>query len=348
MKKKNPSERIGLLGGTFNPIHNGHVGAALSARERTALDRVLFIPSFIPPHKDTGDIEKAEHRFKMVELAVRNRPGFEASLIELEAGDTSYSIVTLGKIKKIHPTAQLFFLLGIDAFLDIRTWKHYERILEQCSFIVLSRPPFSLDAARDVLDPGLHEAFRDVGEEGLDLEKEKAEGVIYLLPIPEIDISSSDIRLRLSEGRSINGLVPPDVERYIRDNELYQSKQRSRDKTVPFSKDSLTQEVQAAVQAAQEKMAEDMILLDLKELSSFTDFFLIMNGRSTKQNTALCDHIERVLRKMRMRPLSIEGRSNGEWILMDYGYLIIHIFSDETRAYYSLEKLWGDAPRLQF
>ncbi|MCJ7681548.1 MAG: nicotinate-nucleotide adenylyltransferase, partial [Candidatus Aminicenantes bacterium] len=264
MKKKNLSERIGLLGGTFNPIHNGHVGAALSVKERTALDRILFIPSFIPPHKDTGDIEKAEHRFRMVELAVQNIPGFEASPIELEAGDTSYSIVTLGKIKKTHPKAELFFLLGIDAFLEIQTWKHYEKILDQCSFIVLSRPSFRLDAARDVLGPGFSEVFREVGEADLDLEIGKGEGVIYLLPIPEIDISSSAVRQRLSEGRSINDLVPPDVECYIRDHRLYQNKKRSEDSLVPLSNDSLNQEVKAAILAAQEKMAEDMILLDLK------------------------------------------------------------------------------------
>ncbi|MCJ7682290.1 MAG: ribosome silencing factor, partial [Candidatus Aminicenantes bacterium] len=247
-----------------------------------------------------------------------------------------------------HPKAELFFLLGIDAFLEIQTWKHYEKILDQCSFIVLSRPPFRLDAARDVLGPGFSEVFREVGEAGLDLEIGKGEGVIYLLPIPEIDISSSAVRQRLSEGRSINDLVPPDVECYIRDHGLYRNKKRSEDSLVPLSKDSLNQEVKAAILAAQEKMAEDMILLDLKELSSFTDYFLIMHGHSTKQNTALCDHIERVLRKMKVKPLSIEGRSSGEWILMDYGYLIIHIFSDETRAYYSLEKLWGDAPHLPF
>lgn len=310
------------------------------------MDRILFIPSLIPPHKDTGDIEKSEHRFRMVELAVQDIPGFEVSPIELEAGDTSYSFYTLGKLKKIYPKAQLFFLLGIDAFLEIRTWKHYERILDRCSFIVLSRPPLNLDAARDVLGPDYREKFRDLGDDGIGLENR--EGVIYLLPVEEIDISSSDIRLRLSEGRSIEGLVPTDVERYIKDKKLYQNEKRSRDHTLYLNTDSLNQEVKTAIQAAEEKLAEDMILLDLKELSSFTDFFLIMQGRSSKQNQAICDHIERELRKLKLKPLSIEGRARADWILMDYGYLIIHILSDEMRSYYALEKLWGDAPRLEF
>lgn len=343
-----PSERIGLLGGTFNPIHNGHVGIALAVREKIDLDRILFIPSLIPPHKDTGDIEKAEHRFRMVELAVQDIPGFEASPIELEAGETSYSFYTLGKLKKIYPTAQLFFLMGIDAFLDIRTWKHYERILDRCSFIVLSRPPLKLDGARDVLGPAYREVFREVGDEGIALEGGEGEGVIYLFPIPEIDISSSDIRLRLAERRSIEGLVPPDVERYIEDNKLYQSEKRSRDRTLLLNMDSLNQEVKKAIQAAEDKLAEDMVLLNLKELSSFTDFFLIMQGRSAKQNQAICDHIERELRGLKLKPLSIEGRARADWILMDYGYLIIHILSDEMRSYYALEKLWGDASRLEF
>jgi ribosome-associated protein len=111
---------------------------------------------------------------------------------------------------------------------------------------------------------------------------------------------------------------------------------------------SLPQEVLLSVRASEEKLAEDLVILDLSELTSFTDYFIVMHGNSTKQNVALYENIEKELKKGKVRPLSVEGRTNAEWILMDYGYFVIHIFTKDTREYYSLEKLWGDAPRVGY
>ena len=110
----------------------------------------------------------------------------------------------------------------------------------------------------------------------------------------------------------------------------------------------LPQEVKVSITAGQDKKAEDIAVLDLSELTSFTDYFIVMHGNSSKQNTALCDNIERELKNLKVRPLSVEGRGRSDWILMDYGHFIVHIFTPETRQYYALEKLWGDAPRLSY
>lgn len=122
----------------------------------------------------------------------------------------------------------------------------------------------------------------------------------------------------------------------------------SKETTKKLDKRTLDKYVKLSVDASRAKKAEDIVVLDLRDISSFTDFFIIMQGNSKRQNTAIFEGVERELKGKNIRPLSVEGVKNAEWILMDYGYFIIHIFSKEAREYYYLEKLWGDAPRSDF
>jgi len=115
-----------------------------------------------------------------------------------------------------------------------------------------------------------------------------------------------------------------------------------------MTKRNLPPGVKVAVNAGQAKMGEDICVLDLREISTFTDFFLIMHGNSSRQNMAICENIEKELRRGKVKPSGIEGMTLGEWILMDYGSFVVHIFSKKARDYYSLEKLWGDAPRFTY
>jgi nicotinate-nucleotide adenylyltransferase len=217
-------EMIGLFGGTFDPIHLGHLRAAAEVRRRARLDRVLFIPSYLPPHKKAGAVASAADRLRMVELACRWRKGFEASPVEVEAGEKSYSILTLRKIRALSPDARLFFILGVDAFLDIGTWREYQRVLQECFFIVMGRPGFELDRARDVLDGKLRDSIGPL------VTGEGAAGPlpprtrIFLLPIRALDISSTAIRERVRRGETLDGLVPGAVDAYIREHQLYRGR----------------------------------------------------------------------------------------------------------------------------
>ena len=217
-------ERIGIFGGTFNPVHSGHVRAAALVGKRFGLDRVQFVPSSIPPHKETAAVAPARDRMAMVERALRRHRRLVASPIEIEAGGTSYSIVTLDAIRRRHPGAAIFFLLGVDAFLEIKTWREWRRVLERCRFIVMTRPGRRLSAARGALDIGFRDAFFEVTP-GTRLD----EGVltahrIFLAPIAALDISSTDIRARVRAGRPIRGLVPASVAAYIAERGLYRSR----------------------------------------------------------------------------------------------------------------------------
>jgi nicotinate-nucleotide adenylyltransferase len=217
-------ETIGLFGGTFDPIHLGHLRAAAEVRRRARLDRILLMPSYLPPHKKPGAVASAVDRLRMVELACRGRAGFEVSSIEVDAREKSYSIVTLRKLRAISPEARLFFILGVDAFLDIGTWREYLRVLEECFFIVMGRPGFELDRARDVLGGRLRDSIgplaTGVGAAG----QLPPQTRVFLLPIRALDISSTAIREKARRGDSLEGLVPPAVEAYIGKHKLYRGR----------------------------------------------------------------------------------------------------------------------------
>jgi nicotinate-nucleotide adenylyltransferase len=215
-------ERIGVFGGTFNPIHRGHVKAALDVQKRFSLNKVLMIPSSIPPHKGAPDIAPPSSRLQMVELAVASYPQFIPSSIEIEAKGKSYSILTLEKLKLQFPDAVMFFILGVDAFMEIDTWREYEKVLEQCHFIVISRPGYDLGEAKKLLGGNYKQRMIQVSET---FELPKAMQFpfkIFLLRIDAMDIASKDIRKKVKMGKSITGLVTESVEKYIHQHKLYQ------------------------------------------------------------------------------------------------------------------------------
>jgi len=209
------------LGGTFNPIHSGHLKAAELVMEKIPMEKILFIPSYVPPHKELADMAAPFHRLKMVELAVAGNPAFEASSLEMDAEGTSYSVFTLEKIRNSYPLATIFFIMGIDAFLEIKTWKEYKKVLKQCSFIIMNRPGYCLEDAKYVLEKkyirDIHE-YQD-GQIFKDVLDEKPK--IILFPMLSLDVSSTDIRHRFAEKKETKGLVPESVQAYIQKYKLY-------------------------------------------------------------------------------------------------------------------------------
>jgi nicotinate-nucleotide adenylyltransferase len=217
-------ERIGVFGGTFNPIHTGHVRAAAEVRARFSLDRILFVPSFIPPHKETSEIASPGDRMAMVKLALRRFRRLVPSPIEIEAGGTSYSIITLGKIRRLYPGARIFFILGADAFREIETWREWRRVLERCLFIVTTRPGSRLSAARAALPPEYRRGVFEVTPATRIREELLSSQRIFLTPISAVDVSSTEIRSRVRRGAPIRGLVPAPVARYIAERGLYRTR----------------------------------------------------------------------------------------------------------------------------
>ena len=214
-------ERTGLFGGTFNPVHSGHLRAAQIVQRKFLLDKILFIPSYIPPHKDTSEIASPSHRLKMVELALHGFSQFVPCSIEIDAKEKSYSIITIKKIKKIHPKSLIFFILGIDAFSEVDTWKDYEKVLEQCFFVVISRLGYRLEEAKKILEGKYREKMYKLSKSEAIKDETFFSFRIFLFPIDALDIASTEIRGRIRKGDSIKGMVSDEVEAYIRENRLY-------------------------------------------------------------------------------------------------------------------------------
>lgn len=198
-------KRIGIMGGTFNPIHNGHLLLAEEARENLKLDEVMFIPCGNPYMKDAASILSGKERFEMVELAIKGNPYFCASKIEIDRPGATYTCETLAELKENDSDSDYCFILGTDALFSIEGWKNPEYILKN-----------SIIAA----------ALRGNGTKKETLEmaehlKQKYGADIRILPARYIDISSSDIRLRIKEGKSIRYMLPDKVLAYITEKGLY-------------------------------------------------------------------------------------------------------------------------------
>jgi len=199
-------EALGIMGGTFDPIHYGHLVSAEAARHAFSLDKVVFVPTGRPPHKEHESITDAEHRYLMTVLATMGNPFFETSRIEIDRPGRSYTIDTIEEFRRRYPSAQIFFITGVDAILEILTWRNPDELLRKCRFIAATRPGYRLVQLETVLAP--------LGE--------RAAERVEPLEVPALAISSSDIRRRVTEGRPIRYLLPDGVRSYIYKNSLYQ------------------------------------------------------------------------------------------------------------------------------
>jgi nicotinate-nucleotide adenylyltransferase len=189
---------IGIYGGTFNPPHIGHLITAEAVKQATRLDSIMFIPSYISPHKNEGEEHLALHRFEMMKLAVQNNPSFEVLDFEISKNEISYTITTLEYLAALHPDNTFSVIVGMDNYMTFHLWKEPKRILQMASLIVMNRPQYP----------------RKVNE---------VVGTVNTLfvDVPNIDLSSSEIRQKVKEGKSIKYLVPDSVENYIRQHHLY-------------------------------------------------------------------------------------------------------------------------------
>ncbi|HEY6085123.1 MAG TPA: nicotinate-nucleotide adenylyltransferase [Nitrospira sp.] len=232
--------RLGLLGGTFNPIHNGHLAIARHTREALGLDRILLIPTGDPPHKPDDILAPAKDRYEMVKLAAQQEPGLAVSDIEIRRVGKSYTVDTIHSlIEQYGNETELFFIIGIDAFLEFPSWKHPEELLRSCNFVVVSRPgstftplvrmpPLAsiMAASPSTCGKDLHERMAKLSQldvhqrHRLDIPVSEDKSVV-LLDLPPCEISASDIRAKLRQGLPVANLLPPLVESYIIHHHLY-------------------------------------------------------------------------------------------------------------------------------
>ncbi|MDM8552079.1 nicotinate-nucleotide adenylyltransferase [Desulfobacterales bacterium HSG2] len=219
-------KRIGLFGGTFNPIHLGHLRAAQEVREGFSLEEIYLIPSALPPHKAPEGIAEAEARLEMIRLAVSDCTGFTVSNVELMRSGPSYTIDTVHHFKSLLPRdVERYFIVGVDAFLEINLWKSYKALFLSIPFIVMTRPGYhrernrSVESLGDFLKSRISDRYQYSASQSCFVHVEKQP--VYIFEADFLDISSTEIRKRIKEGRSIRSYVPEKVEDFIKKKGLF-------------------------------------------------------------------------------------------------------------------------------
>jgi nicotinate-nucleotide adenylyltransferase len=215
------TRRVGLLGGTFDPIHQGHLDLGLRAQAALALTEVILIPASVPPHR-AAPVASPFHRFAMAAIAAAEHPHWSASDLELRSSARSYTSTTLAHFHDAaYAPHELFFIIGADAFADIPLWKDFPSILDAAHFAVVSRPGHPIDALRDTLPALEPRMVRPSGAAGRGTS-------IILIDAPTANVSSTEIRRRLSRGEPVDGLLPLRVREHIERHHLYTASSSSR------------------------------------------------------------------------------------------------------------------------
>ncbi|MGR3293035.1 MAG: nicotinate-nucleotide adenylyltransferase [Candidatus Scalindua sp.] len=201
-------KRIGILGGTFNPIHMGHLIMAEEVCKHHHLSKIIFIPAYIPPHKYVKDLTEAHHRYEMIKAAISEKRKLEVSDIEIKREGRSYTIDTVQEILDHYgKDGEVFLIMGADSLNELELWKNIKRLSQLCHFVIVNRPGFKTEASARLVEI--------IGSDNIsDMERLRIE-------IAPVDISSTNIRKRLNGGVEIKGLVPECVEAYIKEHGLY-------------------------------------------------------------------------------------------------------------------------------
>lgn len=211
-------QKIGLFGGTFDPVHNGHLAVGKAALSQLYLDQLIYIPAPAPPHKLEVHITPFYHRLAMLERAIGDKKGFSISPIEAERHGPSYTIDTLSIIRRrFESDVTFFYVIGLDAFAEICTWKHYQQLLREVSFVVIDRPSHNNATCEQIVLTEL-QGYTHTGEGSWGHENGST---IYRLAMEPVDVSSTVVRMLLREGKSVDGLLPGRVIEYLQENRLY-------------------------------------------------------------------------------------------------------------------------------
>lgn len=219
--------KTGLMGGSFDPVHAGHLRAAEEISEKLGLDEVVFIPTLVSPHKSSEAISHFSHRLNMLNLSVKRNPRFKVSDMELRREPPSYTIDTLRSLNKTSPQNEYYFIMGSELFAEIDTWKDFAELFNYSSFVVLRRPGYEFPDSPSPVPLALENDFRySYSDKGMDVFAHTSSNELFFVDIAGIKVSSTEIRELARRGNSLGYLVAREVEGYIAENGLYQLEEK--------------------------------------------------------------------------------------------------------------------------
>jgi nicotinate-nucleotide adenylyltransferase len=323
-----PQKLIGIFGGTFDPVHAGHLQSLDLLCNEITLDRIHWVLSARPPHKHKTS-SSTKHRFAMLKLALAGHPVYIADDTEIRRKTKSYTIDTLAEFRTLHPGANLLLIIGSDSLLSLPSWYRYDELVEQASWVVLHRPGYPVkmpvELAGRLLDISQIQTIQN--------------GQICIFEDSNFDISSTEIRAELEKPNGLDSELikqnlSSDVIRYIRDQQLY--------KIDLMNSEQLKDQV---VEALENIKGQDIKVIDIADISDFADYMVVVSGTSDTHVKALAREASDHLRRQGQNPLNEDGADVGEWVLVDFGDVVLHVMRPEVREYYDLEKLWDKEVR---
>ena len=332
--------KIAVFGGTFDPVHIFHLRIAQCVLDRGLADRVLLMPAAQPPHKDSGAITPFAVRLRMLRIAAQGRAGIEISDLESARTGKSYTIDTLRELKRLHPEHEYLLLIGSDSLRQLHTW--YEARDLAASWTILTYPR----AGQDVKMEELLEHWSP--EEARKLFS----GAMTGLPVS--GISSSAIRAAAASGdrETLAKYLHPDVLAFADRLGLYRNHQPGEEinmeKNAQETPKGALEIAELCEKVAYERKAENIIRLDMTGMDyALADQYILCTALSEPHIGAIAERIQRECRnRLQIRPLVCDGTPQSQWMIVDFGSVLVHILSREARAKYQLEDLWGDAPRI--
>ena len=356
---KNYGFKVGIFGASFNPLHLGHLNLLVQVQENFDLDLIKVVPAFQNPLSSPIEEVSPLKRLAIVRKVFKDYPFVEVDDQEIRRKGISYTIDTIENIERESPSfKEIFLIMGIDQLVQFNKWRSFNTIVEKVHLIVCSRKGYSWNTS--IIPPPLQSCIHDVSGQQKKAQRnsqlsnffnggDKKEVPlvtgknIYWLPLNDMDISSSQIRERCFQNLSVSHLVPPVVNQWIQRQNLYKSS------FLPFGVDTFDL-IKFCAHALLDKKAQKVRMFDLRQFSSLPfDFTLVVSGLNTRHTKVMASYLHRqVQKKFSLCAQQMEGQANGEWIVLDYGELVVHMFYDYTRDYYCLEDLWEKAPTREF
>lgn len=330
--------KIGIFGGSFNPPHLGHVNVATTVQKKLGLDKIYVIPAAQNPLKHPIEGATPEQRLEMTRLAFSTYgEKFIVDDCEIKRGGKSYTIDTVKMFQEQCPNDELFLILGFDAFEEFGSWKDATKILDITNLIVVSRPGGDFPDRKEELPSFVLPLIDQFEFNVVELKSKKS---IQFISLKDIEVSAADLRKKIRAQRNTEKYLPLSVESYIKENQIYHTigpKVGDYEKFTRFCADFLNSKKSINVRA-----------FDLRNLVSPTEFSLIASGTSTRHAVSLAENlIQAVKEEYGAYPQSLEGITEGRWVLVDYGSLIVHVFYDFARQEYQLEQLWKEGKEVQ-
>lgn len=330
--------KIALFGGSFDPVHLGHQTCVQYLVESMNFDNVVIIPTNQNPLKQEVKPAQKEDRLKMIEIAFSDfQEEISIDESELDTQGPSFSIDTIMRYREKTNPEDLFFVMGLDAFAEFDKWMEFEKIIQECNLIVVSRPPYRRPLGVEDLPKGLIPEVSSY-ERGYALFNSGR--TLEFVNIKSDDISSAVVRKKLKAGKGVSYALNISVERFIKENNVYP---RLTQGHIDFY------ELSQFVGRILTERAMNCRGYDLTNDDKLYDYTIIASATSTKQAQSLAELVkDEVNEEYGLTPFGVEGREDGRWVILDYGALIVHVFYDYVRHEYHLEQLWQNAGKIEF